>query len=89
MTQFLNQVGDAVADMTAGVQKELRGMHKGAIGTEPRTGQEKAWMWRRMKLLSDDDFNRTGDIIAAKTGHKTDESSPCSWCSFLQEMALK
>lgn len=89
MTQFLNEVGDHFADLAAAIKGELRGLHKGGINTEPRSGQEEAHMWRKMKLLPDKEFNMVGDIIATKVGHQHHEEEPCSWCSFLMKHAGK
>ncbi len=83
MGSFLNGASDAFADMASGAKRAMREMQKTPMGTEERSGAEQAALWRKMRLLPPEEFNKMMDTAAEKVGHQMGEEKPCAVCSFV------
>lgn len=71
------------ADLAAATKKELRGMQKTPIGTEERSPQAEAALWRKLQLLPQPEHDAVLNAAAQKVGHQNNEPEPCAVCSFI------
>jgi hypothetical protein len=87
MPSMMNRVGDSMIDMVGATLGQLREYQKGPLGTEPKSEQEQAALWRQMKLLPQEQFYGLLGALQEKTGHKQDEEEDCEMCKFLRKFA--
>lgn len=87
--QLLNQASEHFADLSSMTRDQLRGMQKTPIGTEERSPQQEAAIWRKLRQLPAHHFNRIMDEAATKSGHKNNESKPCDTCAFILKHASR
>lgn len=78
---------DHFADLANMTKDQLRDMHQGPMGTEPRSGQEEAALWRKLRRLPPEQFNGVLNFAAADVGHQHDEKQPCDVCKFVMRGA--
>lgn len=58
-------------------------MQKTPIGTEERSPQAEAALWRRLQLLPQPEHDAVMNAAAQKAGHQNNETEPCGVCQFI------
>lgn len=87
--QLLNLVSDHFADLASMTKDHMREMQSTPVGTDPRTPQQEAALWRKLRQLPVHHFNAVLDAAAQKTGHTNDEQQPCDVCTFVLRHAAR
>lgn len=87
--QILNDSLVHFKELMTATRAELHRMQGSPIGTEPRSPQEEAAMWKKITSLPDQEFQGFMDKAAEKSGHTNDEQEPCDLCRFVLKHATK
>lgn len=81
--QVVNQAAEHFKTLYSATRAELKDMQRTPIGTDERSPQEQAALWRKLRALPGPEFNKAMDIAAEKVGHEAGEEKPCPICQFV------
>lgn len=83
MKQLVNGAATYFQGLREATRKQLKEMQGTPIGTEERSPQEQAALWRKITALPDPEFQGFMDFAALKANHQNDEEKPCELCRFI------
>lgn len=89
MTQHWNEIGNQFSERASAVLAQAKKMHDGPLGTEPRSVQEQAALWKKITALPDPELDDYMNGLMQKSGHERGEAKPCEGCRFVLQHAPK